>query len=67
MEPKPWYLSRTVWLNAASAVFYVAEIVVNVSQTMPIPPGLSGAVGVLVNVANIVLRFKTVVPVSSGK
>lgn len=65
MDAKPWYLSRTVWLNAASAVFFAAEAVVQVAGTLPIPPGLAGAAAVVVNVANIILRFKTVVPVQT--
>lgn len=51
METKPWYKSKTVWLNAAG----LALELVNFAT----PLFASGAISTVLGVANIVLRFFT--------
>lgn len=56
MDSKPWYASKTIWLNLASGVLAA------VAETFgALPPDAAGAGWVVtaLNAANIFLRFLT--------
>lgn len=43
-DPTPWYKSKTMWLGAITTLLGVLDYL----QTLPLPPGLLGIIGVLV-------------------
>lgn len=53
MDSKPWWKSKTVWLNVLAGA---AEL----SQVLPLPPG---TVAIIAAIANVGLRFITDQPV----
>lgn len=62
---KPWYKSKTVWLNVASCVLLVAALFVTGGQYASLlPPNVVEWIGVGVAVVNVILRFVTTVPIS---
>lgn len=56
MNEKPWYLSKTIWINAASLLVAVLQLV---SQQPWIPPSAIPVIGSVVAIANIYLRANT--------
>lgn len=56
-ESKKWYKSWTIWFNVALVVI---DFINALAQVIPIPPGILSAVG---SVGNILLRFKTSLPI----
>ena len=67
MEPKSWYLSRTILTNliigAISTIVGAFQIITG--DTIPVDPGVQGAIvsGILV-IANLILRRITGQPIA---
>lgn len=60
---KPWYASKTVWLNAIGLLVLVLGIVIDNATPLALPPQALAWLGVLLAVANGVLRFVTSQPI----
>lgn len=59
MDTKPFWLSSTFWLNLVSGLVLGASWVLDHQGILPLI-GISPALaGVIVTVANIILRFRT--------
>ncbi len=58
MFSKPWFRSKTVWLNAVTFVSLVLGVVLTALSATPEPvsPWLPWAIGLALAVANLVLR-----------
>lgn len=57
MEHKQWYKSSTVWFNLA---FILAAAINEAIKAIDIP---AEQVTVLLSITNLILRFKTVLPI----
>lgn len=55
---KPWYKSKVVWFNAASAALVAVEASIHVMQDLLGPSAYLGMVG-LVAAGNVILRTMT--------
>lgn len=55
---KPWYTSKTVWLNVISAV-----IALGGSVQGAVPPQWLPLIGLAVGIGNVILRFLTNQPI----
>ena len=60
---KPWWESKTIWLNVAVGVLAVADTVTEALRPV-LPPEAMGGVLAAVAVANVVLRAVTGAPVA---
>jgi hypothetical protein len=56
-KPKPWWQSKTIWLNVISGLLEGAQLFIGVQF---IPPGI---LTLVTNVLNIVLRKMTSQPI----
>lgn len=63
-EPKPWWESKTIWLNAAFGVLAVAQATTDALKPF-LPPEALGGVLAVVAAANVALRVVTGQPVCS--
>ena len=63
MESKPFWESRTLWVNLLTTGISVLGLVAG-SDLIAEYPRAVAAIAALIGVANIVLRFLTTVPVS---
>lgn len=65
VDPKPWWMSKIIWLNLISAVLMALELKFDLLQ-----PYLPGSVyawfAVFLSVANPVLRTITASPITFG-
>jgi ABC-type cobalamin transport system permease subunit len=63
---KPWYLSRTVWVNIITAVVSAAAIVSQAIYGKPvIDPAIQGMIGTFaLAVVNLILRKLTKRPIT---
>lgn len=55
---KPWYKSKVVWFNAASAALVAIEASIHVMQDLLGPSAYLGMVGVIA-AGNVILRTMT--------
>ena len=60
MNGKPWYASWTIWFNVA---IFLVGVVNQLGQIIPLPTQVLVYVGI---VGNVLLRFKTAVPIVTG-
>lgn len=58
---KPWYTSKTIWLNVISAIL---AIVGALQTSIPITPTIASAFAGTVTVLNIVLRLLSGAPIT---
>ena len=63
--PKPWYLSKTLWLNALVLALTAAESQLNMLQPL-LPINVYALVAFALPVGNAVLRLLTNSALSSG-
>lgn len=56
---KPWWKSRTIWLNVVATLLEVTQLV---SGTTWVPPG---TIAIVTNLLNIVLRKLTTQPLGN--
>lgn len=63
---KPWYASRTLWLNLLGLIVLVVGVIVDNAQLVDLPPEMLGYLGMVLAIANAVLRFVTTQPIASG-
>lgn len=56
MTEKPWYLSKTVWLNAATFVVAVSQLLM---EQPWLSPSAVSVLGTIVAIANLYLRTTT--------
>lgn len=61
-QPKPWWESKTIWLNLAAGVLAVADTATEALRPV-LPPEAMGGILAAVAVANVVLRAITGQPV----
>lgn len=61
VEAKPWYRSRVVWANLIAALVAIAA---ELQNALPLPEQVSTYVVAAVAVANVILRFVSVQPVT---
>lgn len=66
VKAKPWYESRTLALNALGMVVLIVGTVLDNAQLVNLPPEALGYLGMVLAVANAVLRFVTSAPLASG-
>ena len=55
-DSKPWYLSRTIWLNVAA---FAVAVVGLISEQPWIPPSALPVIAMVVSMANLYLRPNT--------
>jgi hypothetical protein len=60
--PKPWYLSRTLWLNA---IAFTVMLLTLPELGALVPASWRPIIGVLVAAGNMALRFSTAQPLST--
>lgn len=60
---KPWWKSKTVWVNLLAALISIAA---ELQHAIPLPERVSTYVVAVVAVANIVLRLLTAQPVTAS-
>ena len=53
LESKPWYVSKTIWLNIISALIELGQVFLDLN-ILP-----SGTILLIINVLNIILRVIT--------
>jgi len=63
MGSKPWYLSKTVWVNLVSTTLGVMAYLSG-SDLVSQNPGLVAALVAAQGVLNVILRLVTIVPVA---
>lgn len=61
---KPWYMSKVFWFNMLALI---ASILANFGYSGELPADWEQYVGVIVAVANILLRFVTKRPITLRK
>lgn len=65
-ENKPWWESKTIWLNVAVGVLAGVEVATDALKPV-LPPEALGGVLALVSVINVVLRSVTGKPIARRK
>lgn len=67
MNPKPWYTSKTIWLNLAVATLAAVEAATGALHPMLGDNGIYIAVAGVLPVANMILRSMTSQPIGKKK
>lgn len=65
-KSKPWYLSKTVWVNVLTAAVAVGTVLGG-QQIVTDNPGVAASLTAAVAGLNVVLRFITVQPLGAPK
>ena len=65
-QPKPWWESKTIWLNVLVGVVGVVEAATDALKPV-LPPETLGGLVTAVALANVVLRTVTKTPVAKKK
>lgn len=65
LTPKPWWQSKTVWLNLISAMLLALELKFDLLQPL-VPGNVYAWMSVAITVANGILRVVTAVPLVFG-
>lgn len=63
---KPWYQSRTILLNILGLVVLVVGVILENASLIDLPSQAVGYLGMVLAIANAVLRLVTTQPVASG-
>lgn len=66
VEAKPWWKSRTLWVNLASAILVVLEVKYEAIKPL-VSPEVYQWLALLIPVANAALRAVTTAPLSFGR
>lgn len=64
---KPWWQSKTVWLNVIGFAVIVGGIILDSAAQVGLPDKWAAWVGLGIAVGNAWLRFQTVVPVAASR
>lgn len=64
---KPWYTSRTLWLNIAGFLVIAIGIVIDSASILDLPPKMLAYLGVLLAILNALLRFRTAQPIGAKR
>lgn len=62
---KPWWESKTLWLNALGVVILVVGIILDSADALAISPQALAYLGVLLALANALLRFVSSQPLAA--
>lgn len=65
LTPKPWWQSKTVWLNLISALLLALELKFDLLQPL-VPGNVYAWMSVAITVANGILRVVTAAPLVFG-
>ncbi|OIP06973.1 MAG: hypothetical protein AUK53_11880 [Betaproteobacteria bacterium CG2_30_59_46] len=65
LTPKPWWQSKTVWLNLISALLLALELKFDLLQPL-VPGNVYAWMSVAITVANVILRVVTASPLVFG-
>ncbi len=63
-EMKPWYASLTIWVNVVSFVAALAVFLLD-QPLIQQNPQVVAVIGAVLAFANILLRFKTILPIET--
>jgi hypothetical protein len=63
MNPKPWYLSRTMLTNIALLVVFALGLIVQAAGIYHLSPELVAGLGIAAAVINAALRLLTAAPI----
>lgn len=68
MEPKVWYESKTVWLNALTVIAAILAFIVDTQMAGGLPFDLDPRyIAIALGIVNIVLRAMTNQPLTRSK
>lgn len=63
MESKPWYMSKTLWVNALMLILSIVQSDMVLSLNIVSPE----VIAVIITAVNFILRFLTTQPVTAKK
>lgn len=63
MESKPWYMSKTLWVNALMLILSMVQSDMVLSLNIVSPE----VIAVIITAVNFILRFLTTQPVTAKK
>lgn len=63
---KAWYESKTLWVNGLGLVILVVGIILDSAQVLALPTQALAWLGVLLAIANALLRFATNKPLAGS-